>query len=64
MSQWASVIDAELLAVRARQTARLAAEHRRMADARQRIEDARIVAAREARIAAARLPAHVLPWVA
>jgi hypothetical protein len=51
---WATILDAELLAVRARQSARLAAEHARIDAERQRIADARIVAAREARVAARR----------
>ena len=54
VTPWPTIFDAELLAIRARHAAQLAAEHQRMAVVRQRAEDARIVAAREARIAAQR----------
>lgn len=47
---WASIIDAELIGIRERQAARLYAEHQRRATAAQAVMDARIVAAREARI--------------
>jgi hypothetical protein len=54
VTPWATILDAELLAIRARHAAQLAAEHRRIAVVRQRAEDARIVAQREARISAQR----------
>jgi hypothetical protein len=58
VTPWATLLDAELVAIRARHAAQLAAEHQRIAGVRQRAEDARIVAAREARIAAQRAVAQ------
>ena len=54
MTPWTTILDAEILAVRARQAARLAAEHARRDAERRRIEDARVVADREARVNARR----------
>ena len=47
---WATVIDDEIAAIRARHAQRLANEHTRMAIARQREADRRIVAEREKRV--------------
>lgn len=44
------ILDADLVQRRSAHASALAAEHRRMADVRQRAEDRRIVAAREDRI--------------
>jgi hypothetical protein len=58
VTPWATILDGELLAIRARHAAQLAAEHRRIAGVRQRAKDAIIVAQREARIAAQRAVAQ------
>jgi hypothetical protein len=54
VTPWPTILDGELLAIRARHAAQLTAEHQRIAAERQRAEDARIVAAREARVTARR----------
>jgi hypothetical protein len=54
----ATVLDADLLAVRARHEARLGGERARIAAERQRVRDAAIVAQREARISAWRAVAQ------
>jgi hypothetical protein len=46
-----TILDAELLVLRARHEARLRAERDRIAGERQRVRDAAIVAQREARVA-------------
>ena len=47
MRPWATILDTELLAIRARHAAQLAAEHQRIAGVRQRAKDAIIVARRD-----------------
>lgn len=53
-----TILDADLLAIRARYEARLGGERARIVEARQRVSDAAIVARREARVAAWRAVAQ------
>jgi hypothetical protein len=53
-----TILDAELLALRARHEARLLAERDRIASERQRVRDAAIVQQREARVIAWRAVAQ------
>ena len=53
-----TILDAELLSLRARHEARLRAERDRIAGERQRVRDALIVAQREARVGAWRAVAQ------
>ncbi len=53
-----TILDADLLAIRARHEARLGGERARIAAARQRQRDEAIVAQREARVAVSRAVAQ------
>ena len=59
MSLWESIVDAEILAKRARHAAALAAEHTRMVAERQAREAQRVVANREANVTVRRIAERV-----